>query len=302
MRTANKEVRRSLLQDWRARLRRLSGFAVTWVLAGTLSVPLVPARFMATPANIEMASLKPATTRDFDAYLAKVEAKNKATLTGPFLWIDELNTSDRNAAYANLKNGKVEIRREKPETGNPNGGLLHDWDGIVFIPGVKLEDVLGVLQDYNHHTTYYAPDVEQSKIESHSGDHFRVFMRFKRHKVVTVVLNTQQDIQYYRDSPTRAHSRSSATRIAQVENPGTPSEKEKAPGDDDGFLWRMETWWRMEERDGGVYVQNEVLSLTRDIPTGLGWMIEPFITNIPKETLDFTLQATRKAVLAKVGH
>jgi hypothetical protein len=43
-------------------------------------------------------------------------------------------------------------------------------------------------------------------------------------------------------------------------------------------------------------VQSEVASLTRDIPTGLGWMIGPFVTEIPKETLTFTLEATRKAV------
>jgi hypothetical protein len=61
----------------------------------------------------------------------------------------------------------------------------------------------------------------------------------------------------------------------------------------------METWWRMEERDGGVYVQSEVASLTRDIPTGLGWLVGPFVTSIPKETLAFTLEATRKAAGAK---
>ena len=54
----------------------------------------------------------------------------------------------------------------------------------------------------------------------------------------------------------------------------------------------------MEERDGGVYVQNQVVTLTRDIPTGLAWLIDPFIIKIPKETLEFTLQATRRAVLA----
>jgi hypothetical protein len=178
------------------------------------------------------------------------------------------------------------------------GGMIHDWKGIIFIPGVKLEDVLKILQDYDHHSRYYAPDVQQAKIESRDGDHFKVFMRFRREKVVTVVLDTEQDVNYFPDSPTRAHSRSSATRIAQVDNPGTPQEREKAPGDDDGFLWRMETWWGMEERDGGVYVQNEVVSLTRNIPIGLAWIVEPFVTKIPKETLEFTLQATRKAVLA----
>jgi len=55
----------------------------------------------------------------------------------------------------------------------------------------------------------------------------------------------------------------------------------------------------MQEGDGGVYVQSEVASLTRDIPTGLGWMIKPFVTGIPKETLKFTLEATRKAVAGR---
>jgi hypothetical protein len=140
--------------------------------------------------------------------------------------------------------------------------------------------------------------VEKSKLESRDGDHFKAFLRFRRRKIITVVMNTEHDITYFRDSATRAHSRSSATRIAEVENAGTAKEKEKTPGQDNGFMWRMETWWRMEERDGGVYVQNEVVSLSRDIPTGLGWMIEPFVTSIPKESLAFTMEATRKAVVA----
>jgi hypothetical protein len=157
------------------------------------------------------------------------------------------------------------------------------------------------LQDYDHHATYYAPDVERARIEAHDGDHFRVFMRFRRKKILTVVLNTEQEITYYRDSPTRAHSRSSAIRIAEVENAGTPEEQEKTPGNDNGFMWRLETWWRMEERDGGVYVQNEAVSLTRDIPGVLAWMIEPFLTSIPKESLEMTLEATRRGVLGRKG-
>ena len=110
------------------------------------------------------------------------------------------------------------------------------------------------------------------------------------------MLDTEHDVHYFRDSASRAHSRSSATRITQVENAGKSNEREKTLGDDDGFLWRMETWWRMIEGDGGAYVQSEVVSLTRDIPVGLGWMIGPFVTSIPKESLTFTLDATRSAV------
>jgi hypothetical protein len=247
-------------------------------------------------------SFREATLQAFSSYLVNTEAQNAESLRlGPFLWVDGLPEKDRSAAMAKLRAGEAVLRRlgRNGVGGNLEvpGGLIHDWEGIIFIPGVEIDDVLRVLQDYNHHATYYAPDVAEARIESRDGNQFRVFLRFRRQKIVTVVLNTEHNVTYWRDSPVRAHSRSSAVRIAQVEDPGGAREKEKTPGEDDGFLWRMETWWRMEERDGGVYVQNQVVTLTRDIPPGLAWFIEPFITNIPKETLEFTLQATRKAVL-----
>jgi len=248
--------------------------------------------------------LKEATLRSFRTYVAQAEMRNQQSLqAGPFLWIDELPAEARKEAAAKLKLGGVVVRQQNAKssgtTSQISGGMIHDWQGIVFIPDVNLDGVLALLQDYDHHASYYAPDVERSRIEQHDADHYRVFMRFRRHKLVTVVLNTEQDINYFRDSPTRAHSRSTAIRIREVADPGTSQESEKSPQSDNGFLWQMETWWRMEERNGGVYVQNEAITLTRDIPTGLGWLIEPFVTSIPRETLEFTLGATRKAVLAR---
>ena len=246
--------------------------------------------------------LKPSTVEAFSRYVRLTEARNNRELQhgSGLLWIDTLAEADRKAAYAELKRGEVKMQKLKTLENGATipcpGGLIHHWVGVVFIPDVKVQDVLGVLQDYDHHAEYYAPDVERSKLESRDGDHFRAFLRFRRHKVLTVVLDTEHDVHYFRDSESRAHSRSSATRISQVENPGKSDEREKALGDDDGFLWRMETWWRIVEGDGGVYVQSEVVSLTRDIPAGLGWMIGPFVTSIPKESLTFTLDATRTAV------
>jgi hypothetical protein len=247
-------------------------------------------------------SLREATIEEFGKYIVKTEAQNANSLRqGPFLWVDGLSEKERAATMARLKGGEVGMRRLSVDATGGNldvpGGMIHDWEGIIFIPGVGIADVLKILQDYDDEAIYYAPDVEKAKLESRNGNQFRVFLRFRRHKVVTVVLDTEHSVTYYRDSPAQAHSRSSATRIAQVEDPGGPNEKEKTPGEDDGYLWRMETWWRLQERDGGVYVQNQVVTLTRDIPTGLAWLIEPYITNIPKETLEFTLQATRRAVL-----
>jgi hypothetical protein len=249
--------------------------------------------------------LRPSTIEAFNLYVRLTDRSSDEEFKrgSSLLWIDGLPETERTQAYRELQHGAVKMRKlETLENGAAircPDGLIHHWVGLAFIPGTKLADVLAVLEDYNQHAVYYAPDVERSKIESRDADHFRVFLRFRRHKVVTVVLNTEHDVQYFRDSDTRAHSRSSAVRIAQVQNAGKSDEREKTPGDDDGFLWRMETWWRMIEADGGVYVQSEVVSLTRDIPAGLGWLIGPFVTSIPKESLAFTMEATRKAVVTK---
>jgi hypothetical protein len=242
----------------------------------------------------------------FSTYVQATDVRNSTELqTGnDFLWIDALPEAARNRAYKSLAAGESPIEQRSTLADGriipcPDG-TIHHWEGLIFIPGARLDDVLHVLEDYDRHSAYYAPDVARSKLETRDGDHFRAFLRFRRQKVITVVLNTDHDIHYFRDGPQQAHSRSSATHIAEVDNVGKSNEREKPRDDDNGFLWGMETWWRMLEKDGGVYVQSEVVSLTRDIPTGLGWMIGPFITSIPKDTLNFTLEATRRAVLAQM--
>ena len=263
--------------------------------------------FLATSgfAAAEPSQLKHETRQAFERYVQLTEARNAAELlrgTGLF-WVDSLPEAQRKDAYEALRRGEVKLQRvHTQDNGAPvkcPGGLIHHWVGLAFLPGAKVDDVLRVLQDYDHHSSYFAPDVERSRILSREGDHFRVYLRFRRHKVITAVLNTEHDVHYYRDAPNRAHSRSSAIRIAEVEDAGKSDEHEKPPGQDNGFLWGMETWWRMEESDGGVYLQSEVVSLTRDIPTGLGWMIGPFVNGIPRETLTFTLVAARKAAQSR---
>lgn len=278
-----------------------AGLLVAFVFAGTVSLAQSAPAADPTPAKLHTE-----TTAVFNQYVKLTDERNEAELKrgSALLWVDGLPEPQRLEAYTALKGGEVQIHQlstlENGRTIACPGGMIHHWVGVVFIPSAKLDDVLGVLEDYDHQSTIYAPDVERSKIESRDGDHFRVFLRFRRHKVITVVLNSEHDIHYFHDAPGLAHSRSSAIRIAEVENPGKSDEHEKMPGNDGGYLWRMETWWRMEERDGGVYVQSEAASLTRDIPTGLGWVAGPFVTSIPKETLVFTLEATRKAVKANL--
>ena len=273
------------------------------LLSAALAVATVAVPLLAAPG----VELRPGTNAAFDRYVALTDQRNNQELkTGQhLLWIDSLPDADRTKAYADLKQGQVKMSRldtrdNGAEISVPDG-MIHHWVGLAFIPGAHVDDVLAILEDYDHHSGFYAPDVERSKIETRDGDRFRVLLRFRRHKVVTVVLDTEHDVRYFRDSATQAHSRSSTVRISQVENPGKSDEREKPPGNDDGFLWRMDTWWRIVEREGGVYVQSEVVSLTRDIPTGVAWLVRPFVTSIPEESLAFTMDATRKAVESRMG-
>ena len=242
--------------------------AITYTAPRVLAFLLVMLALHQMPAQSARAGepalpkLKTETQGAFERYLKLAEARNEGELRRgtALLWIDGLPEEQRAEAYAALKRGEVKMQKLEIFDNNKPiacpGGMIHHWTGVVFIPAAKLEDVLGVLEDYDRHSVYYAPDVERSKLESRDGEHFRVFLRFRRHKVITVVLNTEHEVQYFHDAPGKAHSRSSAVRIAEVENAGKSDEREKTPGNDDGFMWRMETWWRMEERDGGVYVQS----------------------------------------------
>ena len=142
----------------------------------------------------------------------------------------------------------------------------------------------------------YRPEVLASRLVSHSGNDFKVYLRLMKKKVITVILDTNYDVRYFPLDATRCHSRAYSTRIAEVENAGKPHEHVLPLGNDHGFLWRLDSYWRFQERDGGVYVECEAISLTRSIPAGLGWLIEPIIQSLPRESLANTLRETRTAI------
>lgn len=245
--------------------------------------------------------LKPATVAAFDRYVQLREERMSGEVdSGPFLHIDGLSPDDRKADLAQLKQGEVIVERlgildHGRRIAVPDG-LIHHWIGTVFIPGATLAQTLTLLQDYDNQYKFYSPEVQRSKLLQRNGDDFKVFFRLRKHKIITVVLDTEYDVKYATLDPDRASSDSRSTRIAEVQNPGQTNEKEKFVGNDSGFLWRLNSYWRFLQRDGGVYVQLEAISLTRDIPTGLNWLVGPFVTSIPKESLVFTLTRTRDAL------
>ncbi|HMC30773.1 MAG TPA: hypothetical protein VKL99_08045 [Candidatus Angelobacter sp.] len=248
------------------------------------------------------AELKQKTTTAFDRYVAATEARfaNELKPGGPFLYIDALKNDDRQKAYAQLKQGEVLV--EKLETKAPGvssdvpDGMVHHWVGLIFIPGVTLAQTLPVVKDYDRRAELYKPDVIASRTVSHHGDDYKMFLRLHQKKFTTVVFNTDYDVHWGAVSATKVFSNSISTRIVEVQDPDKPDGPELPIGTGHGYLWRLNSYWRFEEKDGGVYLQCEAISLTRDIPTGLGWLLKPLVTSIPKQSLNRALGQTRNVV------
>jgi hypothetical protein len=260
---------------------------------------LVAVALLAPPAAASAADLQPRTVAAFDRYVMLTEAVIDAP-GAPALWIDTLPALRKQEADDVLSRGGVVVERTSTKDGLRDveipGGLVHHWVGTVFVPGGRAQDAVALLQDYDRHAEVYAPAVQRSKVLSRAGDRFTVFLRFYQKKVITVVVNSEHDALFTRRAPGHVRSRIRSTRVAEVERPGTPTEREKPVGRDGGYLWRLNTYWRFVERDGGVYIQCESVTLTRSIPFGFGWVAGPFVNGVPRESLEFTLDTTRKAL------
>ena len=250
-------------------------------------------------ARLAAAELKKETIDDFNRYVAAAEERvNQRHDVEHFLWSDELPQPQRESLlYGEIvmegahHNGTIEIKN----------GLIHDWWGAVFIPGTTLDKTINVAQDYPRHNIIYRPEIAAARILSRQGDDFKVYMRIVKSKLfLTAVLNSEHEIHFVQLDPTRIYTRAYSTRISEVTDPGKPTEHELPVGKDRGLLWRMNGYWFFEERDGGVYVESEAVSLSRDIPFGMGNVLGPILHSVPAESLRNSLEKTRRAVLAQL--
>ena len=198
---------------------------------------------------------------------------------------------------ARLRRGEAIVERVTPAGGEAlPGAMLHDWRGTAFVPGARAANIEQLMKDFSGYPRTYAPQVLQARVTAQQGDHVQATMRVRQKHVITVVMDTAYDVTFARPDAQRGFSISRSTRIAEIDGAGTANERALGPGEEHGFLWRLNTYWSYEERDGGLYMQIESVSLTRAIPTGLGWIVGPFVENVPRESLEFTLRATCNAL------
>jgi len=264
-------------------------------LARSVALPLTLAASLA-PAPIPGARLQPESVAGWNAYVAATEQRIAKELTSRdrFLAMDFAATSaaDRAAALAGgIVTREVETRDGRGATIHVPSAIVHHWRGAILIPHVTLTGVLTRLQSTPPGAGQ--EDVLQSAVLSRGQDWMKVYLKLQRTKFVTAVYNTEHLVTYRRYSPQHASSMSTATKIAELADVGTPAEHELPPGDDRGFLWRLNAYWRYEEVSGDVIAECESISLSRDIPFGFGALVMPMVRSTASESLEKTLKAVR---------
>jgi len=261
--------------------RTLSG------LCGLLILVAAPGCLAAEPTAADISG--------FTAYIGAVESRldrqhrSQNFFLAAVAWGPQTETR--------LRQGDLIVERLTPTSGTDlPGALLHHWRATAFAPGATAADFDRLMRDFSDWPQTFSPQVVQAKLIAQNDGRLQASMRVRQKHVITVVMDTAYDISFGQLDPQHGYSISRSTHISEIAAPGTASERALNSSEEHGFLWRQNTYWSYEQRDGGLYLQIESVSLTRSIPTGLGWAVRPFVDSVPRESLEFTLRSVTNAI------
>lgn len=223
------------------------------------------------------AELTPATSQAFDRYTALAE---KQLQDGPFLYADA-----HPEAQTAARRGETFVLEQKAAERALPGGLVHDWLGVTFFPGVTVDQMRALMQDYEHYKSVYAPDVIDSHLIASNGKEFKAYLKLQNTEFMKLIYDSEYAVEYRWPAASEMEAVSHSTRMAQE-------------GGDVGFLWRVNTYWRFREADGGVYVECRAISLSRGLPLGFGWL-RGFLERFPRESMTRTMDEMRRAATCR---
>lgn len=256
-----------------------------FALCALLICTAAPGRMVAEPGRAAVAAFK-GYVDEVESRLAQQHRAKNAFLAFP----------DRQSEMR-LRHGELIIEQLTPSAGpDLPGAMLHHWRGTVFVPGAKAADFERLMKDFNAYPQYFSPQVLQARVLAQQDGQLQAWMRVRQRHVIPVVMDTTYAVSFERLDGQHGYSIARSTHIAEIQSAGTGAERALNASEEHGFLWRLNTYWSYEERDGGLYMQIESVSLTRSIPSGMGWAIRPYVESVPRESLEFTLRAACDAL------
>jgi hypothetical protein len=240
-------------------------------------------------------TLRPETVEAWDAYLkaANDAMQDRLKPGAHFLWLDE----DPNRVEQIRTKGPY-IKPINPQIPQRVPfGLIHDWLGVGFVPNATIEDILKIVRDYARYKEVYRPGVIESAFLSGDGMKDVFSMRLvNRSAVAKTALDTEGEASYIRVDDHRWYSLSKTVHIREVDKFGTPEQRTLPEDQGTGLIWRLASFTRLEERDGGVYAELEAIALSRDIPAAFRLLVTPIVRRVSRDSLATSLHQTKVAI------
>ena len=233
------------------------------------------------------AELKPNTLQAWDDYVGSVNTSVAGRNAGsrPFLWIDGLPETRRR-----LQGGELVITNHDPR--KVPQGLIHDWVGVMLVPNVSLDQVMQVLNSYDRYSDIYRPLIRKTSVGEQAGGTVKLnVLAVQKAFSTTAAMEIDEEIESVRPAPNRICITANAVRIQEIANYGQPNEHAFPEARRPGYVWRALIVQRLEQRDEGVYIELETISLSRGIPVEMRWLIKPLIDDLPREMMtDFLMR------------
>jgi hypothetical protein len=261
------------------------------------------ASFLSMTAAVSAAELKPQTIKAWNTAVEMTERRISKELSSNegFLALDFLDPKEAVGERQATRSGQIPIRQiSTTKNIKVPDGMIHHWRGSVFIPGVPIDFILSRVKNPNLEDTKQE-DVLDSKVLERTPNSLKLYLKLQKSKLVTVVYNTEHFVRYSSYGPDQESSSSIATKIAEIEFTSNKEEREKPEGQDRGFLWRMNSYWRYQQVDGGVIVECESMTLSRSVPFLLEYIIRPLINSTARESMNRTLDSMRTRMIRAYG-
>jgi hypothetical protein len=245
------------------------------------------------------AELKQETLNAWDDYIrtANSRMQDRVSTNVPFLWVD--GSPDR---LRQVRAGEILVTAvgERTPRRIPSG-LIHHWMGVAFIPGAKIDNVFDVVRNYGRYKEFYNPVVMDSKTvnQSASLDKFSVLLMNKAF-LSKSALDSEFESFYTQVDGKRWYGVAASTQVQEIHGYGQSGEHRLPPNEGSGYIWRLYSIMRFEERDGGVYLEVEAMALSREIPASLHWLVDPIVQRVSKGSLTTSLRQTQEAVTGDV--